>query len=214
VLKLAIGTEDQISNQSDSVVNASRQSICLCGRPVMQSPVSEGVRGWSGEFVLDNDPAAIPGIVSQLQEKTLILELSEQAVAGVGVAVEEALVNSIQHGNLELSSQLREVDHAAFCDALEQRRGDTPYCQRRVRLQATVCPHEVVLVIRDQGRGFSVTELPDPREESNLHRIGGRGILLMRAYMDEVHYNDVGNEVRLIKRRITQRADFCGPRGG
>lgn len=94
-------------------------------------------------------------------------------------------------------------------EAIAQRRQKEPFCQRRVRLQASFCPHEVVLLIRDQGCGFSVADVPDPRDEIHLHHIGGRGILLMREYMDEVQYNDTGNEVRLVKRRVAKQITDC-----
>ena len=56
-------------------------------------------------------------------------------------------------------------------------------------------------VIRDEGPGFDPRELPDPTDPTNLERPSGRGLLLMRTFMDDVSYNDDGNQVTLIKRR-------------
>lgn len=155
----------------------------------------------SVEFVLTNEPKVVPAIVSYLQQKTVILGLSHLHTDGVGIALEEAITNGIHHGNLEVSSELRQGDGEAFFELVDERRRQSPYRDRRVRVRANYCRKEAVFEIRDEGQGFSLDGLPDPKDPANLEVIGGRGILLMRAYMDEVHYNDTGNEVRLVKRR-------------
>jgi len=63
-----------------------------------------------------------------------------------------------------------------------------------------ITPQMGRFVIRDQGPGFDPTSLPDPTAPENLEKVSGRGLLLMRTFMDEVHFNEVGNEVVLIKR--------------
>ena len=59
---------------------------------------------------------------------------------------------------------------------------------------------EAVYVIRDEGPGFDPTGLPDPTDPSNLERVSGRGLLLIRTFMDEVHHNKAGNEITMVKR--------------
>ncbi len=171
----------------------------------MQPPMTRCLTRWTGEFVLENDPELVPAVVAYLRQQTGILGLSKADADGLGVALEEAMVNSIHHGNLEVSSDLRNRDGEAFFDLIARRRNEAPYCQRRVSVRADFCPQEAVFVIRDEGPGFAVADLPDPRHPENIARIGGRGILLMRAYMDEVEYNERGNEVRLVKRRKAAR---------
>ena len=56
-------------------------------------------------------------------------------------------------------------------------------------------------MVRDEGNGFDPTILPDPTDPANLEKSSGRGILLMRTFMDEVVFNEVGNEVQMLKRR-------------
>ena len=156
---------------------------------------------WSREFVLENDTSAIGPLIALLREKSQIIGLQQRAAAGLAIAIEEALLNSIQHGNLEVSSELRDNDVEAFFELVDQRRSELPYSQRRVWLKADYHACHAVFEIRDEGPGFSVKDVPDPRKPANLERPGGRGILLMREYMDEVRYNQKGNEVRLVKRR-------------
>ena len=56
------------------------------------------------------------------------------------------------------------------------------------------------MTITDQGSGFDPAALPDPTTEENLQKPTGRGIMLMRAYMDEVRFNEKGNQVHLVKK--------------
>lgn len=58
-------------------------------------------------------------------------------------------------------------------------------------------------MIRDEGPGFDSTSLPDPTDPVNLEKVSGRGLLLIRTFMDEVRHNPKGNEIVLVKRRRT-----------
>jgi anti-sigma regulatory factor (Ser/Thr protein kinase) len=63
-----------------------------------------------------------------------------------------------------------------------------------------VTPTSGKFVIRDQGPGFDPAQLPDPTDPENLERVSGRGLLLMRTFMDEVTFNKSGNQVTMVKR--------------
>lgn len=119
-----------------------------------------------------------------------------------GTAFEEALLNALYHGNLEVSSDLKEVDHAAFYKLVEERRNLSPWRDRRVHVSVRLSPDEIEVAIRDEGPGFDPTKLPDPTDPENLDRPCGRGVMLMRAFMDDVVYNSQGNEVTLRRKRI------------
>jgi serine/threonine-protein kinase RsbW len=95
---------------------------------------------------------------------------------GVRLALEEALINAVKHGN----------------------RGDPA---KRVRLRYRVTAPAVELEVEDQGEGFDPAAVPDPCAPENRERPGGRGLLMMRHYLDEVHYHGRGNRVTLRKRR-------------
>ncbi len=121
------------------------------------------------------------------------------------LALEEALTNAMDHGNLEVSSDLRGVDDEAYLKLLRER-GSTPrYKNRRVNMAITVTTSLARFKIRDEGPGFDVSRLPDPCDPANIGRSHGRGVLLMRTYMDEVQYNDTGNEVTMIKYKSEQQ---------
>lgn len=119
-----------------------------------------------------------------------------------GTAFEEALLNALYHGNLEVSSDLKEIDHTAFYKLVEERRNSSPWRDRRIHVQVRLTAQDVEVSIRDEGPGFDPSKLPDPTDPENLDRPCGRGVMLMRAFMDDVCYNAQGNEVTLKRNRV------------
>jgi serine/threonine-protein kinase RsbW len=100
----------------------------------------------------------------------------EQAIFAVKLALEEALINAVMHGN----------------------RGDS---SKTVTVRYAVNTEQAVILVRDEGGGFAPDEIPDPTTPDRLRLPNGRGIMLMRAYMDDVRFRDNGREVRFMKRR-------------
>jgi serine/threonine-protein kinase RsbW len=94
----------------------------------------------------------------------------------VRLALEESLINAIKHGN----------------------RFDP---QRSVHVRFDVSPRRVRISVRDEGRGFDPAVVPDPTAEENLTKPNGRGIMLMRTYMDEIRFTARGREVIMVKKR-------------
>src|SRR5262249_39716448 len=104
------------------------------------------------------------------------------------------------HGNLELTSEQREGDQEVYQQLIDERTGKEPFASRQLTVAIEITPSQGQFVIRDQGRGFDPAKLPDPTDPENLEKVSGRGLLLMRTFMDEVTFNDTGNEVTMIKR--------------
>jgi serine/threonine-protein kinase RsbW len=104
------------------------------------------------------------------------LHYPDRDVFGVRLALEEALVNAIKHGNRE-----------------------NP--RKHVRVRCEVDEHHVLIEIEDEGRGFLPENVPDPTTAENLERPNGRGIMLMRNFMNRIEYNATGNRVLLEKFR-------------
>lgn len=156
----------------------------------------------SATFEMENDPASVAAVVGHVSGYCRRFGvMDEQDLYRVAVALEEALLNAIIHGNLQVSSALRERSDDAFRRLIERRRRDPEFGARRVRLACDVDEQGARIVIRDEGPGFDVSALPDPRDPQHVLRASGRGILLMRTFMDEVSFNAIGNEVTLVKRR-------------
>lgn len=154
------------------------------------------------KFELDNDNKLIPPLVAHLLELAERLELWDDSDRmRIGIALEESLVNALCHGNLEVGSELRGVDDDAYYALLGERRAGQPYCDRRIHIDSSFTRTEARFVIQDEGPGFDPESLPDPTDPANLEKAAGRGVLLMRSFMDEVSYNKSGNVVTLVKRR-------------
>ncbi len=128
------------------------------------------------------------------------LEKSERL--RMGTAFEEALLNALYHGNLELPSSLKDEDFERFYSAAAERKQQQPYQDRMIDIRFSLNPALMAVSIRDQGPGFDPAILPDPRDLEFLDRPHGRGVMLMRSFMDEVRYNSTGNEVTLQKSRF------------
>ncbi len=158
-------------------------------------------------FVLENDPTLIPPLVDLLQEQISRLRLcDETGRIRVGIALEEALRNALYHGNLEITAdELREASSELMQtgrpNVIDKRRHEAPYADRRIHLRAKITPDEAVYVIRDEGGGFNPRDIPDPTDPASLERESGRGLVLMRTFMDQVSFNDRGTEITLIKHR-------------
>src|ERR1043165_9395542 len=153
-------------------------------------------------FALDNDRTLIPALVAHLQQYLLRMELCDHTgKTRVGVALEEALLNAMYHGNLEVSSDLRQGGDEAYHRLADERRGRPPYCDRQIHCAARFSSQEAAYVIRDEGPGFDPNSLPDPTDPVNLERASGRGLLLIRTFMDSVAFNTIGNQITLVKRR-------------
>jgi CheY-like chemotaxis protein len=156
-------------------------------------------------YHLENDREQVGGIVRRLCEYGLSMgAIGTEDEIRVSVALEEALLNAIIHGNLEVSSALREEASDAYDRLIAERRADDHYASRRVRIDCEVTREQVRYRIADEGRGFDVSKLPDPRDPDRLMLASGRGVLMMRAFMDEVEYNATGNVVTLVKRRAVE----------
>ncbi len=152
------------------------------------------------KFVLENELPLLAASVTYMQQTMHAMGLFDEAGRlQIGVALEEVLLNAMFHGNLELSSSLREADKPTYHEMARGRAQETPYRERRIFVDASFSPNGAEFKIRDQGPGFDPKTLPDPTDPANLHQVSGRGLLLIHAFMDAVTFNDTGNEVRLTK---------------
>jgi serine/threonine-protein kinase RsbW len=113
-------------------------------------------------------------VADALLEELQAQGYSEVAVFAVRLAIEEALNNAIRHGNAMDPGKTAELVYE-------------------------VTDEQVDIRISDEGPGFDFQDVPDPTLDENLDKPTGRGLMLIRAYMDTVEFNEKGNELHMVK---------------
>jgi len=114
------------------------------------------------------------GVLKQIVEMVTQAGFRKEAVFAVRLALDEALANAVKHGNQNDPS-------------------------RSVKVEVGIDDAKVTISIEDEGAGFDPVCLPDPTSEENITRPCGRGVMLMKAYMTQVSFNERGNRVTLVK---------------
>ena len=127
------------------------------------------------EFELPSDLSLMNGVLDYLQERVAKLGLIQPERSNLFIALDEAFVNAVKHGNKNDPTKL-------------------------LKITAELSPKEAAFTVEDEGQGFDIREIPDPCDPANLFRTSGRGVLLIYNIMDEVEYNAQGNRVKMIKR--------------
>ena len=127
--------------------------------------------------------------------------LKHEQLFRMNMLLKEAIENAIFHGNLDLSSEKRSENPKLFYEKAMQRREADPFQNRKVTLQYDISRNSAKYVVRDEGKGFAHSELLDASNPDNLLRIEGRGLIMIMNFMDEVFWNDRGNEVTMVRYR-------------
>jgi len=127
------------------------------------------------EFELPSDLALMNGVLQYLLERVAKLGLIKPERSNLFIALDEAFVNAVKHGNKNDPTKL-------------------------IRVTAELTPKEASFTVEDEGEGFNVQDIPDPCDPANLFKSSGRGVLLIYNIMDEVEYNAQGNRVKMVKR--------------
>ena len=125
---------------------------------------------------IPSDMAAARRVQADIEQALQQIDFGEHDIFAIKLALEEALVNAIKHGN--------QMDRA-----------------KKVRIAYHVGPDRFDCLVADEGPGFDPGDVPDPTAPENLERPCGRGLMLMRHYMTHVRYNDRGNAVAMSKIR-------------
>jgi len=152
-------------------------------------------------FVMRTDPSLVPPMVNHVTRSigARVTDVGENELMRLGLALQEALLNALHHGNLELDSEIREASIADYLRLADERAKQAPYCDRQVRLSVRVDPTEITLIVEDDGAGFDTSLVPDPTDQENLLRASGRGLHLIGTIMDQVTHNDCGNRITMVK---------------
>lgn len=163
--------------------------------------VVQGLHSATAEFQLDTDFQAIPRVVNLIR-KTLSSTDSCDATEAIriGLALEEALLNAMIHGNLELTHEASQEGFNLNSSIVRDRLKQESYCDRKVSLGVSFKLDSVEFRIEDSGPGFDYASSPNSLDVSSFEGGAGRGLVLMNTFMDEVEYYGNGAAVRLTRR--------------
>jgi serine/threonine-protein kinase RsbW len=142
--------------------------------PIKMQPQRETGLGSSHHVVIPSDPGEARRIQEHIEQLLAGSACQDRELFSIKLALEEALVNAIKHGN--------QYDR-----------------NKKVEIAYQVLSDRFVISITDEGGGFDPEDVPDPTAVENLERPCGRGLMLIRHYMGEVKYNARGNSVTMTK---------------
>jgi CheY-like chemotaxis protein/anti-sigma regulatory factor (Ser/Thr protein kinase) len=205
VRALRAGASDYLSKSrlDRDLKSTLRQALDAFAFDLRLHRLARGMRSQSSTYELDNDPELASMLAQVLVDEVAGLGLLDRSARiRLRVALQEALVNALFHGNLELGPDLRREDEAGFHALAAARREQEPYRSRRITVRTVLDRRAAVFEIGDQGPGFDARRVDRLVELEDLKRPGGqgRGLMLMRAFMDEVSHNARGNVVTMTMR--------------
>ncbi len=195
------------SQLNDRLVDEIAQVLHMAGMEKSYKGLLDCLMQTEFVFELENNVSLIAPLVDLLQQMMMGMQLGDStARLRVGVALEHALLNALHRGNLEIGpEEVANTNEMLLEDQtphlVEERLSQPPYCDRKIFLHAKLTTEEASFVIRDEGSGFDTSKVPKPGDPDSLEQEGVHGLLLMQTFMDEVIFNEQGNEVRLVKRR-------------
>jgi len=128
----------------------------------------------SYSVVLESVPSAVDGVWERISSELEADNFSQEDIFAVHLALEEAFINAVKHGN-----------------------GADP--DKKVKIDYLVSSEKVEIFVSDEGDGFDPDVVPDPRCGENLYKPEGRGLLLMRSFMSAVKFNKQGNRVHMVR---------------
>jgi serine/threonine-protein kinase RsbW len=161
-----------VAIKKTGAIQVAKTPRVLRGKGAMRETEPSG----ACEVVIPSETAAARRVQEDIERSLKKHRFDERDIFSVKLAVEEALVNAIKHGN--------RMDRA-----------------KKIRICYCVTPDRLEIDIADEGPGFDPNDVPDPMAIENLERPCGRGLLLIRHYMNEVIFHPPGNRLTMIKKR-------------
>jgi CheY-like chemotaxis protein/anti-sigma regulatory factor (Ser/Thr protein kinase) len=168
----------------------------------------DGLRGLVNErrhFLFRSDELDVPSLVRHLTDRLVPMGFASSSNLDViAMAFHEALVNALDHGNLELQSSLKSdllSQEDPYVRLRTERMADAHYAGRLIEVRLAMDTERFELEISDEGPGFDASRISPLPRDSEVGSHCGRGLPLILLVMDEVHFNEKGNQIRMVLRR-------------
>jgi len=158
----------------EEVISIAKKGIDLKKEIVRNKEVASFTK-CAFDMEIPNRPDLLGGVMFCILEQAKLMNFPPRVISTeILMTLDEALTNALKHGN----------------------RSDPA---KKIFVRTEIDNKKIGVLIRDEGEGFDPGKLIDPLSAEGLERNCGRGVFLMRTYMDEVVFNDKGNEVRMVK---------------
>ena len=136
--------------------------------------MTEAAKDWKYDQHLPSEPDMCARVIKVLLDQLEAGGWNNKDVFGIHMSMEEAILNAIRHGNK--------------CSD-----------DKKVHVLIEISATQFYAKITDEGCGFDPSKVPDPTLDENINRTSGRGVVLMKNFVDEIIYNEKGNSVELKK---------------
>ncbi len=172
------------------------------GKTVSLGYLKESTKTFEIPARLELARAILPHLTDGLSDLGIV---EAQDLLNLDVALEEALSNAVIHGSLQLTEEYvkNRQDREAFEEAYGARRADPRFTNKTVSVSVRITPTEATFTVEDKGQGFDPASLASV--QTSIQGVQGRGLMLIRLFMDEVVHDNGGRRLRMVKR---------APRGG
>lgn len=151
------------------------------------------------EFELPNDPALIEPLIDMVKHVAVSQGFASQNNrVQMAMALEHAVQNAMIRGNLELTHEDMPV---LDVKKIRNRAAEEAFAGRKVYFRSLVTPEQAEFIVRDDGDGYDHASLPEVGNPDSFRDGAGRGMVLVKSFMDEVRFNKTGSEITMIKRR-------------
>lgn len=157
--------------------SSKRRSHKPPGKTPGKAPASGSANG-PLRFTIDSVYPQVTEVQARIIERIVQQGYPEKPLFSIKLALEEAIINAIKHGN----------------------KNDPT---KKVHVEAIVGADKTEISVEDEGPGFDRASVPDPTAEENLCKCSGRGILLIESYMDSVSYSKNGRRLTMVKRNTS-----------
>jgi DNA-binding response OmpR family regulator len=168
----------------------------------------DGLRGLVNErrhFLFRSDELDVASLIRHLTDRLVPMGFASTSNLDViSMAFHEALVNALEHGNLELDSELKGDLFAVedlYTKLRAERMADPAYAGRLIEVRLAMDTERFELEISDEGKGFDAGRMSPLPKDSDMAPHCGRGLPLIMLVMDEVHFNEKANQIRMVLRR-------------
>ncbi|MEW6234338.1 MAG: response regulator [Candidatus Omnitrophota bacterium] len=156
-------------------------------------------------YYIPSDPKFTLPLIDLITEKIAKIGICDQSeLMNTRLALDEALTNAIVHGNLEIDSNSKGAtleELIQFNELVKTKISLEPYCSRIVKVGARMTKKKAVFTIEDEGKGFDWKETTIDKEIDEMLVNHGRGLILIRAFMSQVDFNEKGNQITMIKEK-------------